>query len=260
MKKTIIESIDNDTTAVPSFRGAKFRSLIESILNDSDDSVEGFDELPQEADDDSFETDDVEDADVEDTDDVDVEDADVEDDVDDVDAEADAGSVTIEFTADEISLLRSILDKVDAASDDDTDVDVEDDIEDDVEDDDFDDEDDFDAEGDDDVEDDDADFDDDEETEEEEEDFFDEDEEYVAEENESTTAPRRVQKTPAVNRAGKATAPVIDSAVAAGKAGEAADTKGAPKRTKFNGEIKRGKTKHEGDRYTEGEAMIKIGK
>lgn len=257
MKKTIIESIDNDTTAVPSFRGAKFRSLIESILNDSDDSVEGFDELPQEADDDSFETADVEDADVEDTDDVDVEDADVEVE-DDVDAEADAGSVTIEFTADEISLLRSILDKVDAASADEAEV------EDDVEDDDFEAEDDFDVEDDDvedDVEDDDDDAEfDDEETEEEEEDFFDEDEEYVAEENESTTAPRRVQKTPAVNRSGKATAPVIDSAVAAGKAGEAADTKGAPKRTKFNGEVKRGKTKHEGDRYAEGEVMVKIGK
>lgn len=256
MKKQVIKDIVNESATPTSFATSKYKKLIESILADEDDSVEGLDELEDTEDDDFDFSDDetaTEDEDFasEESDDFDTEEV-ADDELED------EGSVTIEFTKAEVDLLRSILAKIDGEEE------VEDDMaEEEVADDDEAEVDEFDDEADEDE------FSEEEEEECEEEDdddeFTEEDEEVEVAggspsqfaKTETDGAPKRKKGTPAVNRNGKADAPDINSAVASHE-GEAAEGLGAPKRTKKTPAVNRSKTAS--SRVAPGKHMYEIGK
>lgn len=210
MKKDIVKDIINEGSQLESSKGKELKVLLEQILSDQD-TTEGLDEF-QDQDDDS-ESWQTEDDAAEGDDFADFADEPAEDEP------AEEGTVTIEFTKDEVELLRSILSKVDAGDDD---VEVEDDMDD--------------EEIEDDTEADDADETEDDEVED---DMMEEDEEVeVAKGSPSqfaktfdSAAPSRKKQTPAVNRKYEADAPDINRDRANGE-GDAALGNGAPSRKK----------------------------
>lgn len=261
-KKNVIKDILNESTALNSSKGERFKRVVESILNDQDEDAAAEDDLGGEEDDAPM-GDDLEDG----FDELDSAESDepVEDDTFETDTEdslddAEDGSVTVEFTADEVELLRSILAKIDGG---DAEVEVEDDIvEDEPVEDDMGEDEDVDVEDEDLGEEDDMPEDDMDDTEEFEE-FEEETEVGKGSPSQfaktvSDAAPKRKKETPSVNRKPVADAPDINNSLASGE-GDAATGVGGPVRKKETPSYKRDGALS-GTRIKPGKDMYHIGK
>lgn len=159
-----------------------FMQLCEMFEGGNEDNIEGLDEF------------DTEDGDAGDELDAEMED-DMEDDMD-MEDEAEGGDITVTLTAEQVDVLRAILDQVDGGADAEMEDELEDDTEDDVEDD---------MEGD---------MDDDTEEDENEEDFFGADEDEESPATVANGAPKKTVGTPEWQGKNKMT---VDSELNPGK-------------------------------------------
>lgn len=220
MKKDIVKDIIEESSQLESSKGKELKVLLEQILNDQD-TTEGLDEFQDQEDgSESWQTEETDDGAQ-------------EPDFGDTEPEEPAKeeTVTIEFTKDEVDLLRSILSKVDGGDDD---VEVEDDTAN------------TEAAEDDSEENDTEETEEDEEDEEVEDDMAEEEEEVeVAKGSPSqyaktfdSAAPSRKKQTPPVNRKYEADAPDINRDRANGE-GDAALGNGAPARKKHTPTVNR---------------------